>query len=138
MAEPGLRDVRTWLAFLARDAEEAVGQRLWRAGLVDRQVPRWRRSAVRYVPVDRLAGARPVTRLYLALTRDEPLGLADATLAGLVAAVGLTRTVLFDAGGSSVSVRRLRETVTALPEPVRDLIAQTEAAVGDLVLSHRA
>jgi hypothetical protein len=47
VAEPGVRDARTWLAFLARDAEHAVGQRLWRAGLVDRQVSRWRRSAVR-------------------------------------------------------------------------------------------
>jgi hypothetical protein len=90
------------------------------------------------VPVDKLAGARPVTRLYVGLYRGEPLSLADATLAGLIAALGLTRTALFDTGAHSAGLRRLRETVAALPAPLRGLIAQTEAAVGDLVLSHRA
>lgn len=138
VAESGVRDLRAWLAFLARDAEDAVGQRLWRDGLVDRQVHRWRRPSVRYLPRDKLAGARPLTRLYIGLTRDEPLSVLDTTLAGLVAALGLTRTVLFDAGPSGDSVRRLHARVVALPQPLRDLVVQTEAAVGDLVLSHRA
>jgi hypothetical protein len=137
-AEPHVRDVRTWLAFLAGDAEDAVGQRMCRAGLVVRERARWPRASVRYVPVDGLAPARAVTHLYMALTRDEPLSVGDTTLAGLVAAVGLTRTVLFDGGSrGTASIRRLQERVGVLPAPLRELVAHVEAAVGDLVLTHR-
>jgi hypothetical protein len=137
LAERDVRDVRSWLTFLAQDAEEAVGQRLQRAGQVERQVPRWRRSAVRWHPLDSIAAARPSNRLYIALTRNEYLSPSDATLAGLVAAVGLTRTVLFDAGSHGTSVQRLKAWVSSLPLSLHELIAQTEAAVGDLVTSHR-
>jgi hypothetical protein len=75
----------------------------------------------------------------MALTRGEPLSLLNTTLAGLVAAVGLTRTVLYDAGAEgAASVRRLHDWVAVLPAPLHELVTQTEAAVGDLVLTHRA
>lgn len=138
MAEPRVRDVRSWLAFLGPHAEETVGQRLLRAGLVERHASRWRRSAVRWTPRDRLAAARPSGRLYLTLTRNEAMSITDAVLGGLVAAVGLTRTVLFDAGTNGASVHRLTAWVGALPLSLHELVAQTEAAVGALVLTHRA
>jgi hypothetical protein len=138
LAEPGVQGVRTWLAFLGQDAEETVGRRLWRAGLVERRLARWPRRSVRWLPRDGIAAARPSNRLYLALTRNERLSVGDATLAGLVAAVGLTRAVLFDAGPHSASTQRLTAWVGALPLSLHELVAQTEAAVGDLVLSHRA
>jgi hypothetical protein len=137
-AEPRVRDVRSWLAFLAQDAEETVGQRLLRAGLVERHTSRWRRSAVRWMPLDGLAAARPSGRLYMALSRNEALTVSDAVLGGLVTAVGLTRTVLFDSGARSASAQRLLAWVAALPLPLHELVAQTEAAVGALVLTHRA
>jgi hypothetical protein len=137
-AEPLVRDVRTWLAFLAGEAEDAVAQRMCREGFVVGERARWPRSSVRYVPVDGVAPGRPATRLYMALTRDEPLSVSDVVLAGLVAAVGLTRTVLFDGGSrGAASIRRLQQRVGWLPAPLGELVAHVEAAVGDLVLTHR-
>jgi hypothetical protein len=138
MAEPRVRDVRSWLAFLGQDAEETVGGRLLRVGLVERSASRWRPSAVRWTPRDRIAAARPSGRLYMALTRNEALSISDGVLAGLVAALGLIRTVLFDAGTNGASVQRLVAWVGALPLSLHELVAQTEAAVGALVLTHRA
>jgi len=138
LAEPRVRDVRSWLAFLAQKAEEAVGQRLERAGLAERRAARWPRSVVRWLPRDGLTAARPSTRLYIALSRNEQLTVHDATLAGLVAAVGLTRAVLFDAGPGAASVQRLAAWVGALPLPLHELVDHTGAAIGAAVLTHRA
>jgi hypothetical protein len=138
VAEPRVREVRSWLAFLAQGAEEAVGQRLERAGLAERRVARWPRSVVRWLPRDGLTAARPSTRLYIALSRNEQLTVHDATLAGLVAAVGLTRAVLFDAGPRAAAVQRLAAWVGALPLPLHELVEHTSAAIGAAVLTHRA
>jgi hypothetical protein len=134
IAEPQYRTVRIWLAFLAGESVDAVGQRLERAGQVNRTRRRWGR-AVRYVPVDASAAAWPGHRLRLVLLRGEPLAGTDALLAGLVAATGLSSLVLWDAPASSHQY--LASLVAALPPPLRDLVAHLEAAVGDAVLSHR-
>lgn len=134
IAEPHYRGVRIWLAFLAGQSVDSVGQRLERAGRVTRTRRRWGR-ATRYVPVDISAAAWPAHRLRLFLVRGEPLSLPDTLLAGLVSATGLTSQVLWDAPPSSH--QHLAGLVAALPPPLRDLIGHLEAAVGDAVLSHR-
>jgi Golgi phosphoprotein 3 (GPP34) len=126
-------DVRSWLAFLGRDARSAVGRRLVGRGAATCERSAWRRPE-RYIAYDTLAGARVANPLYLALTRGAPLDLWQTTLAGLADAVGLSRTVLFD--GGAVAVRALRQWVDALPAALHELVVQTDAAVGDAVLAH--
>lgn len=134
IAEPQYRAVRIWLAFLAGQAVDAVGQRLERAGRVTRTQRRWGR-VVRYVPVDMSTAAWPGHRLRLFLTRGEPMTVTDTLLAGLVSATGLTSQVLWDAPASSHEY--LASLIAALPPPLRELVAHLQAAVGDAVLSHR-
>ena len=134
LAEPQAHTVRVWLAFLAEHAADAVGQRLERAGLVTPTRSRWRRRA-RYVPVDMSTAAWPEHRLRLHLARGEPLALTDAVLAGLVCATGLAAQVLWDTPASAR--HHLAHAIGGLPQPLRELTAHVETAVGAAVLSHR-
>ncbi len=136
LAEPQHREVRTWLAYLGQSAVESVGQRLVRAGVVEQaHVRRLLRTTIRYLPIDINLPAGRVVRLRRLLTSAEPLRVADTTLAGLVNATGLTGHVLWDA--DAMSGRRLQGLVSTLPPPLRDLVVQVDAAVGDAVLSQR-
>ena len=136
LAEPQHREVRTWLAYLGQTAVNAVGARLVRGGVVEQaQVRRLLRTTVRYLAVDINLPAGRVVRLRRVLTSNEPMRVADTTLGGLVDATGLTSHVLWDS--DTTSQRRLQSMVAALPLPLRDLIVQVEAAVGDAVLSQR-
>jgi hypothetical protein len=134
VAEPAHRAVRTWLDFFGQTAVDAVGERLYRAGHVTRVVSRWRR-AVSYPPTDMSEAAWPEARLRMQLTRRDRWTWPDIVLAGLVGATGLARQVLWDA---EPAVRQYHaEVVGWLPPRLAELVAQTEAAVGDAVLSHR-
>jgi hypothetical protein len=135
-AEPQSHPLRTWLVFLGQTAREAVGDRLWRAGLVHRETSRrlFRQSLV-YPPVDPHRAARTAARLSTRVRLGEPLDLLDVFLVGLAIATGLDQTLLEAAGPNGYQyARRL---AAGLPPPLRDLLGQTEAAVGDAVLSHR-
>lgn len=133
MGEPQHRAVRTWLSFLAQTAAGAVGERLARAGVLRRQESRrLLRTTVSYQPVDLNAAAWPATRLRALLDRPEPPNVPDALLLGLISAAGLTREVLWSAGPRAH--HRLSLLVPALPAPLKELVAQTEAAVGAAVL----
>jgi len=136
LAEPQHREVRTWLAYLGQTATDSIGQRLVRAGIVEQQqVRKLLRTTVRYVASDINLPAGRVVRLRRLLTSGEPMRVADTTLGGLAEATGLTGHILWDS--DATSVRRLHAMVAALPPPLRDLIVQVEAAVGDSVLSQR-
>jgi Golgi phosphoprotein 3 (GPP34) len=136
LAEPQHREVRTWLSYLGQTAVDAIGQRLVRAGVVQQQqVRKLLRTTVRYVANDINLPAGRVVRLRRLLTSGEPMRVADTTLGGLAEATGLTGHILWDT--DAASVRRLQGMVAALPPPLRDLIVQVEAAVGDAVLSQR-
>ncbi|GIM87721.1 GOLPH3/VPS74 family protein [Salinispora arenicola] len=128
------RSVRTWLSFLAQSATTSVGERLSRAGVLRRRESRrLLRTTVGYVPVDPNAAAWPTTRLRVLLERsDPPPTLADAVLLGLIAAAGLDREVLWSTGPRAQ--HRLTSLVAALPAPLKELVAHTEAAVGAAVL----
>ncbi|MDG4798653.1 GPP34 family phosphoprotein [Micromonospora sp. WMMD1082] len=125
--------VRTWLSFLAQTAVTSVGERLARAGVLRRQeTRRLLRTTVTYQPIDLNIAAWPATRLRALLERVEPPSVPDGLLLGLIAAAGLTREVLWSAGPRAH--HRLNLIIPALPAPLKELVAHTEAAVGAAVL----
>lgn len=132
-AEQEQRSTRTWLLFLARGAVDRVGTRLARNGLV--RPSRTRRpwgSTVRYLPVDLNKSGWPAVRLNRRINRAEPMTIADSMLAGLVVATGLARQVWWDS--DALTSHHLNTAVASLPMSLRELLAHTEAAVGDVVL----
>jgi len=134
--ERDVRAVRAWLRYLSRDVHELVGQRLVRSGHVRPVRARWRiRARVVYQPVDVNAAAWPAARLATRLIGRQPLDDHDLLLAGLALAIGLEPHILID---TSVKTRQhLRHLLGDVPPSFRALMAETEAAVGDAVLSAR-
>lgn len=136
IAEPEHRQVRTWLAYLGQTAVDSVGQRLVRVGVAQQvQSRRLLKLVTRYIATDVNLAAGRVVRLRHLLTGLEAMHVADGTLAGLAAVTGLTGRVMWD--GDPAGLERLRRAVAELPPPLRHLIVQVEAAVGDAVLSQR-
>ncbi|MCX4385536.1 GPP34 family phosphoprotein [Micromonospora peucetia] len=133
VGEAQQHSVRTWLSFLAQTATASVRERLVRAGVLRRQeTRRLLRTTVSYPPIDLNAVAWPATRLRALLDRPAPPSVPDGLLLGLVVAVGLSREVLWSAGPRAH--HRLNVLIPALPPPLRELVAHTEAAVGAAVL----
>ncbi len=132
-AEPQHQSVRTWLTFLAQGAIDRVGMRLAHARRVSAAKSRrpWGTS-VRYQAIDLRTAAWPAARLNLRVNRGDPLTVADAMLAGLVAATGLTKKVWWD--GNALTTHHLTAAVASLPMSLREVLSHTEAAVGDAVL----
>lgn len=128
--------IRTWLIYLGQTARETVGERLWRAGLLHRRTSRrlWRQTVV-YVPIEVNRAGRTGARLATRVRFGEPMDYLDVFLIGLAIATGLEQQLLEGAGPQGQQyVRRL---IAELPPPLRELLNQTEAAIGDAVLSHR-
>jgi hypothetical protein len=117
---------RTWLHFLARTARADVAGRMTDAGMLRRPTMRVRR----HVPVDPDTAILPVARLNLSIQRREPFVTASGVLLGLVIATGAAPLVLWDQDPEYMA-----GAVASLPAPFKELIAQTEAAVGAAVLS---
>ncbi|WP_436761024.1 GOLPH3/VPS74 family protein [Streptosporangium sp. V21-05] len=128
VAEPSHR-FRTWLQFLARTAIADVAERMTAEGLLR---PPGRRPSRRRTPVDVNIAGWPVGRVNLAIQRREPLNVQDGVLLGLLVATGGNQLVLWEQNPAYLS-----GTVAALPAPLQELIAQTEAAVGDAVITRR-
>jgi hypothetical protein len=61
------------------------------------------------------------------------MSITDRVLAGLIAATGLTRHVLWDFEAHRSAFSVLPNTVAALPEDLRQLIEHTEASVGSVL-----
>ncbi|MEU4834498.1 GPP34 family phosphoprotein [Streptosporangium sp. NPDC023615] len=128
VAEPSHR-LRTWLQFLARTARADVAARMTAAGLLR---PPGRRPSRGQVPADANVAAWPAGRVNLAIQRREPLGVQDRVLLGLLVATGGDQLVLWEQDAAYLS-----GSFAALPAPLQELIAQTEAAVGDAVITRR-
>jgi hypothetical protein len=127
------RTARAWLGYLAQTAGHNVGERLGATGLLTRTRTRLPRRGIRWVPADMTTAAWPATRLRTLLTRTDPVTVADAALAGFAVACGLGQQILWD---TSASARQyLDYLVAGLPDALGALVAQTETAVGDAVLS---
>lgn len=129
------RPVRDWLRYLARTAYEWVAQRMMREGLVRVGQGRRLRRAQAYRPVDLNMAAWPIVRVAQKLSRRETLVLPDVVLAGLLRATGLDRYVRSEAVADVHPY--LEFLLYRLPTPLRALVAETEAAIGEAVLHHR-
>ncbi|RCG25399.1 GPP34 family phosphoprotein [Sphaerisporangium album] len=128
VAEPS-HTVRTWLRFLARTARADVASRMTADGLLR---PHRGLLGSRHLPVDTNQAAWPVGRLNIAVRRREPLGARDRVLLGLLNATGVARLVLWER-----NTTYLAGAVEGLAPRLQELLAQTEAAVGDAVISRR-
>jgi hypothetical protein len=133
--EPETHPVHDWLAYLARTASTGVAHRLTAAGYLapaGRWFP-WRPD--RWVPVDRDSAFAPLLRVRAVLDPARPLTAEGAVLAGLADACGLGyRLAEYAPAGETRSV----DQVTAhLGPSLRDLTAQTRAAVDSALLAHR-
>ena len=133
-AEPEPRPLTDWLAYLARTAAPDVAARLEQAGYLTRVrswVP-WRPG--RLTPADPDWAFGPLLRIRSALDRARPFDPREAVLAGLAVACGLGYRLdqyLTPAG------RSLQEALGYLGPDLRELIAQTQAAVDSALLTHR-
>jgi hypothetical protein len=77
-------------------------------------------------------------RLARMLSAGELLSEQDAVLTGLVQAMGLLKTVLWFPDDHAPGWQQADRVRAQLPEPVAVLVAHTEAAVADAVLTHRS
>ncbi len=125
----------TWLEFLATGAVGEVAERLVKAGhLRKAHGRRGLRSAVTYMPTNVLEASRPRAVLATRLMHGQALEDFYVVLGGLMAATGLDTNVL---AGSSDGRVYLRQLLTRIPIPMRDLFAHTQAVIGAAVLAHR-
>jgi hypothetical protein len=141
IAQPQHREVRTWLAYLSQDAAIRVGERLIRVGAVEPVTKRKMLSTQTiYMPNNaeqRNAAAWAAARLTNLLVRGLEMSVSDRVLAGLVAATGLTRHVLYDFDLHRQAFLLLPSAVSSLPGNLRELIEYTEASVGSVLTAGR-
>ncbi len=134
-SEAGQHAPRDWLLFLARTAAEDVALRLEQAGYLTRVASRRPWRGERWVPVDSDCAFAPFLRVKSALDSSRPVTAQNAVLAGLAAACGLGRHLALYLPPKAH--HRLQEAARQLHPSLRDLIAQTQAAVDSALLSHR-
>ena len=139
VSAPEHTDIRTWLAYLAKNSVPEVAARLIDAGLLSRTESRvlWRKN-VRYLATNYVKGAWPAVRVEKMLVNGDRLTPADMALAALVEATGLLDSILLDRRDRAVARRYLATFMATIPPPLRDLTGHVRAAVGDAVLSYRA
>jgi len=142
LAQPQHRELRTWMAFLAQDATERVGERLLRAGLLEPVTKRKLIGAAQttYIPMNsdqRNAAAWAPVRLANILVHRHAMSITDRVLAGLVVATGLTRYVLWDISSHRPGLTQLYGVVDTLPDDLRQLVEHTEAVVGSVLAAGR-
>ena len=125
---------RTWLVFLARTAAQDVAGRLELSGYLTRTAARpWR--AQRWVPVNSDCAFAPVARVQATLRASRPVTQAQAAQAGLAVACGLGSRLWPYAPPHAR--RWLQEALVQLDPGLREVIAQTQAAVDSALLAHR-
>jgi len=135
VSEAGQHAARDWLLFLARTAAVDVALRLEQAGYLTRVSSRRPWRGERWVPVDSDCAFAPFLRVKSALDSSRPVTAQNAALAGLAVACGLGRHLALYLPPKAH--RRLQEAAQQLHPSLRDLIAQTQAAVDSALLSHR-
>lgn len=126
--------VRDWLLFLARTAAADVARRLEQEGYL--RLAAWRPWRVgRWVPVDADSAFAPLIRVKSGLDSSRPVAVQHVVLGGLAAACGLGHQLeLYLPPGAR---SRLDQAVQVLHPSLRELIAQTQAAVDSALLAHR-
>lgn len=140
ISTPEHSDVRTWLAYLAQNAVEAVAGRLVQAGLVHREESRslLLRKGVRYIATDYVKAAWPSARMEMSLVNARPMTPADMAIVAMAEATGLLDSIVADPQGRRTARRYLTTVMATMPRSLRDLAGHVHAAVGDAVLSYRS
>ncbi|MEU5529345.1 GPP34 family phosphoprotein [Micromonospora chersina] len=136
IGEPQHTATRTWLSYLAATAHDEVARRLWQAGTVEPQQQRkFLRMVTVHVPTDMNVAAWSWARLSTKLRQYEELDPFDLALAGIAASCRLDQFIL-DGAPYAVGAH-LRRLLAAAPQPMRELLADLDTAIGNTVLSHR-
>lgn len=129
------RPARDWLAFLARTAAGDVARRLAESGYLTWVCSRRLWQDGRWVPVDADCAFAPLTRARSALDGTRLVSVTGVALAGLATACGLGPRLL--PYGPPGGRRCLDGAVRQLAPGLREVIAQTQAAVDTALLSSR-
>lgn len=136
--------VRDWLVHFSGYAHSWVASRLEERGKVARFQTReglLRRRVTRHRVVDINDSIQPGIHISSRLRRNEPLRIDDVAFAAMALAAELRDHLLLDFGPGSDGVVHdayLRRLIGGLPLSLRLLIAETQSAIGDAVLTHRA
>lgn len=127
--------VESWLRFLARDSEAAVGGRLVAAGVMEERHTRSMlgKRKVEYFSRGLADASWPRIRLAKILTRNQPVEGHDLLLAGWIDTTGMTRHVLWD-DTDNVGKRYLEHLVAYLPAELRSLYSTTNKLMNQLML----
>lgn len=133
VAESAPRPVRDWLLFLGKRAAAEVAGRLEHAGYLTRPAGRVAWRARPPVPVERDWSQCALLRAHAALDGRRTLTPYSALLTGLTIACGLG----FRFADLSKAPSSAEEAARVLPRPLRELIAQVQAAADAAVLSAR-
>ncbi len=135
LSEHDRHSARDWLTFLGVTAEQDVARRLEQAGYLTQERSRHRWRADRWVPVNAEWAFASLARARVVLDPARPAPLHSVVLAGLATACGLgSRLLQYGPPGAR---HGLDATVRQLSPDLRELIAQTQAAVDSALLSHR-
>jgi len=135
LSEREPRPIRDWLAFLGRTATSDVAVRLERAGYLTQATPRWSWRGGHWVPADPDCAFAPLARARAALDAARAATTIGTTLAGLAVACGLGPRLL--PYGPPDARHHLDDALAQLAPGLRELIAQTQAAVDGAMLTHR-
>lgn len=134
--EPGRHPVRDWLTFLGITAGEDVARRLGRAGYLAEASSRWPWRGTRWVPTDPdRAFAAPMIQVKTVMAEPRSGKVSAVVLTGMAIACGLGPHML--PYGPPGARRNAESSVRILHPGLRELIAQTQAAVDGALLSHR-
>jgi hypothetical protein len=134
IAEPAPRPVRDWLLFLGHSAVTDVAARLERCEYLTRPAGRVPGRSRRAVPADRDWAHCALLRAHAALDAARTPGPYTALLSGLALASGLGFRF---ADFTGTPARSADEAIRMLTPPLRELIANVQAAADSALLSHR-
>lgn len=129
---------RDWLVYLSEFAAGWTVRRLVHAGYVEKVHGRRALGLVRtthHQVTDVNHAILPAVGIASRLTRRQPIPAFDVAFAGFALVTGLEKQLLLDVDtGGRTYLRRL---LGGLPKSLGSLVAETESAIGDAVLSHR-
>lgn len=128
--------VAEWLNSRSERADGWVTRRLVAQGVIEPvEYRKLFKTEIRHCVVELGDGAAPAANLRGRLERGEALKEHQLAFAGFAIAMGLNKVVLRDTSESAQ--RYLMGLMQNLRQPLRCLIAETDAAVGQAVLTHR-
>jgi Golgi phosphoprotein 3 (GPP34) len=132
--------VRVWLAYLSHSAVVQVRNRLCFTGILE-EVPGRRRwwggTANKYRAVDVNLALGPEAEVHSLLVHDRAGTLPAMVFAALADACGLLPKLAWWREQRGLLRRRLAQLREELPQALRELADQTEAAIGDAVVGRR-